>query len=60
MANYDFYRQLKINGISFDVLIDLTREKIILQFGDDNLLKFLNSLNEPIDNYKIVTIGSDN
>lgn len=59
MSSYDFYRQLNLNNTTVDVLVDLTREKIILQFNDNELLSWIESLNSELKDYIKVTIGSD-
>lgn len=56
MENYDFYRQVSIQNFLVDILVDLKREKIILQFGDDCLVKFLESFEMPLKNYMNVRI----
>lgn len=56
MNGYDFYRQVHINNLRVDILVDLTREKIILQFNDGELIKFFESLSMEPKNYMNVII----
>lgn len=59
MGNYDFYRQISINNKNVDVLVDLTREKIILQFGDDQLIPWLAEFGDRLKNYITVIIKEE-